>query len=134
MADGLSYDRLAGASSAADTTSAQRLSRSLRGTWLSLRAAGQTKVMLLFTVCLALLMIAASWWSAPLPQVVFGHDLICALDGAWKWHWNVRPHVDYYSPSGPLSYLLVDSGLHLSGSLVMAMPTAICLVALLLLP
>jgi len=68
------------------------------------------------------------------PQIIFGHDLMLALDGGWKWHWGIRPHVDYYSPSGVVSYLLIDLGLRVSGGMAQALPAAICLFAALLLP
>jgi hypothetical protein len=44
-----------------------------------------------------------------------GHDIIQFLDVAWRLLNGQRPHVDFYSPMGPLAYLFTAAGLALSG-------------------
>ncbi|MFN2476897.1 MAG: hypothetical protein ABR526_11235 [Chthoniobacterales bacterium] len=83
-------------------------------------------------LCLAL--IVCVWWTGPVPQIVFGHDVMVLLEGGWKWKWGFRPHTDYYSPFGALTFLLVALGIDLTGSLVQALPAATCIVAALALP
>ena len=85
-------------------------------------------------VCASLGLLAAFIYGAPVPQLLFGHDLILILDGAWKWNSGIVPHVDYYSPLGFLTFALVGWGAKIGGSLANAVPGAICLVALLALP
>lgn len=46
------------------------------------------------------------------PQVaVYGHDVFIMLDGGWRVLQGQRPHVDFYSGFGPLSYLIAAAGL-----------------------
>ena len=100
--------------------------------WLDTTAA--RRVWLLVTAAICLAMLLTVWWTGPLPQMLFGHDMMFLLDGGWKWHWGYRPHVDYYSPFGAVSYLLVGAGIGLSGGLPNAMPAAVCVFALTFLP
>ncbi|MFB3776800.1 MAG: hypothetical protein ACE141_04290 [Bryobacteraceae bacterium] len=44
-----------------------------------------------------------------------GHDVLQFLDVAWRLLNGQRPHVDFYSPMGPLAYLFTAAGLALSG-------------------
>ena len=44
-----------------------------------------------------------------------GHDIMQLLDGAWRVLNGQRPHVDFYSPLGPLLYLVTAAGLALAG-------------------
>src|SRR5664280_1830842 len=44
----------------------------------------------------------------------FGSDLFIALDGAWRVVCGQRPHVDFYSAFGPLTYLIGAAGLELA--------------------
>jgi len=83
-------------------------------------------------VCFGILGCVA--YTGPLPQNIFGHDLFALLDGGWRWQWGIVPHADYYSPMGALSYLLVFLGISASGSLADALPTAVWLFGLCLLP
>lgn len=46
---------------------------------------------------------------------VYGHDTIILLDGGWRVLNGQRPHVDFYSAFGPLSYLIAAAGLKLAG-------------------
>ena len=46
--------------------------------------------------------------------VVYSHDAFGALDGAWRVLNGQTPHADFYSPLGPLIYLVTAFGLVLS--------------------
>src|SRR5436309_1812916 len=45
---------------------------------------------------------------------VYTHDAFGALDGAWRLLNGQKPHADFYTPLGPLIYLLTAVGLRLS--------------------
>ena len=38
-------------------------------------------------------------------------DVFCLLDGGWRIISGHIPHVDYYNPIGPLTYLLIAAGM-----------------------
>jgi hypothetical protein len=44
----------------------------------------------------------------------YGHDLFILLDGGWRVLSGQRPHVDFYSAFGPVTYLIAAAGLHLA--------------------
>lgn len=44
----------------------------------------------------------------------YGSDLFIALDGAWRVLCGQRPHIDFYSAFGPLTYLIGAAGLALA--------------------
>src|SRR5260370_40743680 len=45
---------------------------------------------------------------------VYSHDAFGTLDGAWRVLHGQKPHADFYSPLGPVIYLLTAFGLLLS--------------------
>lgn len=45
---------------------------------------------------------------------VYSHDAFGALDGAWRVLHGQKPHADFYSPLGPVMYLVTAFGLLLS--------------------
>jgi hypothetical protein len=45
----------------------------------------------------------------------YGHDIVHLLDGGWRVLNGQRPHVDFVSPAGPVTYLVMAAGLELSG-------------------
>ena len=45
---------------------------------------------------------------------IYGHDLFVLLDGSWRVLAGQRPHVDFYSPLGPVFYLLGAAGLRVA--------------------
>ncbi len=49
------------------------------------------------------------------PTRIYGHDIFFLLDNAWRTVNGLRPHVDYDSPWGPVTFLLAALGLKLSG-------------------
>jgi hypothetical protein len=49
-----------------------------------------------------------------LPVVVYGHDVICQLDGGWRVLNGQRPYLDFYPGFGPLMHLVVAAGLVIS--------------------
>src|ERR1019366_3322568 len=46
--------------------------------------------------------------------VVYSHDAFGTLDGAWRVLHGQTPHADFYSPLGPIIYLVTAFGLLLS--------------------
>lgn len=63
----------------------------------------------------ALLVVCAiATWTGSVPTRAFGHDTFFLLDNAWREVCGQRVHVDYSSPWGPLSFLVVSLGLRLA--------------------
>jgi hypothetical protein len=52
------------------------------------------------------------------PTRLFGHDIFFLLDNGWRVINGQRPHVDYYSPWGPVTFLITAAGLEISGNSV----------------
>ena len=48
------------------------------------------------------------------PTFVFGHDNFFFLENGWRVLHGLRPHLDFWSPWGPLTFLVVALGLKLS--------------------
>ena len=67
-----------------------------------------------FPVCLVAICGAAVFIGA-VPTRVFGHDIFFLLDNGWRVVNGQRPHVDYASPWGPVTFLVSGLGLVLSG-------------------
>ena len=97
-------------------------------------AARLTAICIASAVVICVVLIGTVWWTGAVPQMVFGHDMMVLLDGGWKWKAGFTPHMDFYSPFGAVTFLLVAIGIDLSGSLVHAIPTATCVVAVVALP
>jgi hypothetical protein len=49
------------------------------------------------------------------PTRLFGHDIFFLLDNGWRVINGQRPHLDYYSPWGPVTFLVTAAGLMISG-------------------
>jgi len=49
------------------------------------------------------------------PTRVFGHDIFFLLDNGWRVINGQRPHLDYYSPWGPVTFLITATGLTIAG-------------------
>ena len=49
------------------------------------------------------------------PTRVFGHDIFFLLENGWRAVNGQRPHIDYASPWGPVTFLIAGLGLTLSG-------------------
>ncbi len=50
-----------------------------------------------------------------MPQAVFSHDTPAIYDAGWRAYCGIKPHVDFYSPLGPIIYLYVATGFVLFG-------------------
>ena len=48
------------------------------------------------------------------PTRIYGHDVFVLLDNGWRVLNGLRPHVDYYSPLGPVMFLVSAAGLKLA--------------------
>lgn len=66
------------------------------------------------------------------PTRVFGHDIFFLLDNGWRVVNGQRPHLDYYSPWGPVTFLVTALGLTISGYSVDGIGYGNALVALLI--
>ena len=73
--------------------------------WRKLRD-GAARARLLFVVCL-LLICGTTAFIGIVPTWVFGHDNFFLLGNGWRIYSGQRPHLDFYSPWGPLTYLIV---------------------------
>lgn len=69
--------------------------------------------LLLFFGGLVLICGAAAFIGA-VPTRIYGHDIFVLLDNGWRVINGQRPHLDYYSPWGPLMFLVSGLGLTLS--------------------
>jgi hypothetical protein len=49
------------------------------------------------------------------PMRSYVEDIICFADNAWRVLWGQRPHVDYSSGLGPVTYLIAALGMKLAG-------------------
>ena len=66
------------------------------------------------------------------PTRVFGHDIFFLLDNGWRVINGQRPHLDYYSPWGPVTFLITATGLTISRYSVDGVGYGNALVALLI--
>jgi len=53
-------------------------------------------------------------WIGAVPTFIDGHDNFFLLENGWRALHGLRPHLDFWSPWGPLTFLLVALGLKLS--------------------
>ena len=67
-----------------------------------------------FPLCLFLIC-GTTVFVGAVPTRVFGHDIFFLLDNGWRAINGQRPHVDYASPWGPVTFVIVGLGLTLSG-------------------
>jgi hypothetical protein len=65
-------------------------------------------------LCGLLLICCTAAFVGVVPTRIFGHDNFFLLDNGWRVFCGQRPHVDYYSPWGPVTFLLVALGLAVS--------------------
>jgi hypothetical protein len=84
--------------------------------WLSLRHRARARfsrvdacfLVILLTICGVTAFIGA------VPTQVFGHDAFFLLDNGWRSVCGQRPQLDYFSPWGPVTFLIVGFGLKLA--------------------
>jgi hypothetical protein len=71
----------------------------------------------LFAVFLAglALICGATALMGAVPTRLYGHDIFFLLDNGWRVINGQRPHLDYYSPWGPVTFLVTAAGLTISG-------------------
>ena len=55
-------------------------------------------------------------WIGAVPTFIDGHDNFFLLENGWRVLHGLRPHLDFWSPWGPLTFLIVALGLKLSHS------------------
>jgi hypothetical protein len=71
----------------------------------------------LFIVCL-LIICGATAFVGAVPTRVSGHDDFFLLDNGWRIICGQRPHLDFFSPWGPVTFLVVGMGLTLANASV----------------
>src|SRR5260370_42113817 len=57
----------------------------------------------------------ASALMGAVPTRLFGHDIFFLLDNGWRVINGQRPHLDYYSPWGPVTFLVTAAGIFFFG-------------------
>ena len=50
------------------------------------------------------------------PTLIYGHDTFYFLENGWRTLYGLRPQLDYWSPWGPLMFLIVASGMKLANA------------------
>src|SRR6516164_8094228 len=73
-----------------------------RSTWLNL-----SFLVALLAIC------AGVVWIGAVPTFIDGHDNFFLLENGWRALHGLRPHLDFWSPWGPLMFLVVALGLKL---------------------
>ena len=71
----------------------------------------------LFFVCL-LMICGATAFVGAVPTRIYGHDDFFLLDNGWRILCGQRPHLDFFSPWGPVMFLVVGMGLDLADTSV----------------
>jgi hypothetical protein len=71
------------------------------------------KLALVFLAGLTMICGAAAIAGA-VPTHFYGHDIFVLLDSGWRVINGQRPHVDFYSPFGPLTFLISGLGLRIA--------------------
>src|SRR5271170_4109624 len=73
-----------------------------------------------FTLLLALVLLTAEWLVKMGATVVlcFPSDIAGTLDGGWRVINGQIPHVDFYTPLGVVTHLIVALGMRLGGPCV----------------
>jgi hypothetical protein len=72
-------------------------------------------VTITYIVCL-LIICGATAFTGAVPTRVYGHDNFFLLDNGWRIMCGQRPHLDFFSPWGPVMFLVVGMGLTLSNA------------------
>jgi hypothetical protein len=67
-----------------------------------------------FPVCLTVIC-GTAFFVGAVPTRVFGHDIFFLLENGWRVVNGQRPHVDYASAWGPVTFLIAGLGLTFSG-------------------
>src|SRR5215472_9861844 len=55
-------------------------------------------------------------WVGAVPTFVFGHDDFFMLENGWRVLNGLRPQLDFWSPWGPVAFLVAGFGLKLSNA------------------
>ena len=70
-------------------------------------------ILVVFLVCL-LIICGATAFIGAVPTRICGHDAFFLLDNGWRIICGQRPHLDFFSPWGPVTFLVVGMGLTLA--------------------
>jgi hypothetical protein len=91
----------------------------LESLMLHWKEASQRKysLMAFFLFCL-LIICGATAYIGAVPTRIYGHDDFFLLDNGWRIVSGQRPHLDFFSPWGPVMFLVVGMGLELANTSV----------------
>jgi hypothetical protein len=91
--------------------------RGLESFWSYWTDSGQNSfnLSIKYIVCL-LIICGATAFVGAVPTRIFGHDNFFLLDNGWRIVCGQRPHLDFFSPWGPVMFLVVGMGLTLSNA------------------
>ncbi len=81
----------------------------------------------LFVAAFVVAEVALLALTGAIPQRVFGHDVPLLLEGGWRIVQGQRPHVDFSTPLGAVTFLLVAAGIKIGGRTVDALAYAVAL-------
>ena len=70
---------------------------------------------IMYLVCL-LIICGATAFVGAVPTRIYGHDDFFLLDNGWRIVCGQRPHLDFFSPWGPVTFLVAGMGLTLSNA------------------
>ena len=95
---------------------ARHLLESLRSLWTG-SSQSSLSLNVQFLVCL-LIICGATAFVGAVPTRICGHDDFFLLDNGWRIVCGQRPHLDFFSPWGPVMFLVVGMGLVLANASV----------------
>ncbi len=93
---------------------ARRVLESFLSRWMG-SSQSSSSLSVLFLVCL-LIICGATAFIGAVPTRIYGHDDFFLLDNGWRIVCGQRPHLDFFSPWGPVMFLVVGMGLALSNA------------------
>jgi hypothetical protein len=91
---------------------ARRVLESFLSRWMG-SSQSSSRLSVQFLVCL-LIICGATAFVGAVPTRIFGHDDFFLLDNGWRIVCGQRPHLDFFSPWGPVMFLVVGMGLTLA--------------------
>ena len=86
--------------------------------FLTVYISAQKNISYLTILLLTILLIVcgATAFVGVVPTRIYGHDNFFLLDNGWRILCGQRPHLDFFSPWGPVTFLVVGMGLGISGT------------------
>ena len=95
-------------------STARQVPESLLSRWIGSKQ-NSSSLDVKFLICLLVICGGAAFVGA-VPTRLCGHDDFFLLDNGWRIVCGQRPHLDFFSPWGPVMFLVVGMGLGLSNA------------------